>query len=673
MQKITFFKHFFLSFILYTGIVQAQSASDKIVKKAEFGKKYQAELIKSNGIDRCSTVEYENYLKERYPRRMSNEQFEKWLAPLVQKAKANKSESGGIITIPVVVHVIHSGQNVGVAPNIVDAQVESQITVMNNDFRRIAGTTGFNSNAVGSDTQIQFVLAKVDPNGNPTNGIDRINLCKASWGEGEIENLVKPQTIWDPTQYMNMWSLKFSNNTLLGYAQFPSNSGLGGLEVDGGLASTDGVVAKYSTFGSSDYNDGTFLLNAPYDKGRTMTHEVGHFLGLRHIWGDSACGNDYCADTPTAHGANYICNTTIASCDDPSIYEMVQNYMDYTNDTCMNIFTVNQKERITAVMNNSPRRMELKASTKDAAIPLFPNDAEIKLEGDCSSQSCISIDKNVVLLLTNRGTNTMTNAVITYTINGNSQTYNWSGSLTLNKSQTVSITIPSSVPSGPMNIKITSVNGVADQRDGNSNIDTQFVSSSPTSIGSPDLVFRLQLDYWGSETTWTLKNSAGAIVYSGGPYNDVVNPTPSTPLPALITQNWALVPDCYTFTINDSFGDGIYTDGGYYDIKTQAGADVIIGSPFGSSQSSLFKYQVLSTNEVVKNTLGIYPNPTTDILNITNLKGKATYIIHNAVGQLVLQGEVKDQKINVSDLTKGVYVLSLENNGNTINLKFVKK
>lgn len=135
MQKITFFEHFFLSFILYTGIVQAQHASDKIVKKAEFGEKYQAELIKSNGIDRCSTVEYENYLKERYPRRISNEQFEKWLAPLVQKAKANKSESGGIITIPVVVHVIHNGQNVGVAPNIVDAQVESQITVMNNDFR----------------------------------------------------------------------------------------------------------------------------------------------------------------------------------------------------------------------------------------------------------------------------------------------------------------------------------------------------------------------------------------------------------------------------------------------------------------------------------------------------------------------------------------------------------
>ncbi|ASW75787.1 T9SS C-terminal target domain-containing protein [Chryseobacterium piperi] len=670
MRKSTTLKFLFLLPLFAAGVLNAQTPSRSVKKEAQFAKKSQEELAKANGFDRCSTVEYENYLKSKFPGRMTAEQFESWLAPLVEKARANKSQNGNIITIPVVVHVIHNGQNLGVAPNIVDEQVMSQITVMNNDYRRLAGTPGFNNNAVGADVQIQFALAKVDPKGNPTNGIDRVNLCQNSWSRDDIEAFVKPETIWDPTKYMNMWSLKFVDNTLLGYAQFPSASGLPGLNAQGGEAYSDGVVAKYSTFGSSDYNiNNTFLLSAPYDKGRTMTHEVGHFLGLRHIWGDAACGNDFCDDTPTAHTSNYVCNPAIASCTNPSVFEMVQNYMDYTNDTCMNIFTINQKDRITTVMNNSPRRMELKTSTADQPIPLFPNDAEVKLERECATATCATTAaQSVKVSLYNRGTSPLTTAVITYSVNGNTKIYNWSGNLAQDKYQVVTLPMDANTLGGQMNINVTSVNGTTDQRVSNSNITVNYLGAIVRA--DANVVFNLQLDQYGSETSWALKNSSGATVYSGGPYTD----SPNGSLPALKTINWTLNPnECYTLTVNDEFGDGFYPYGGYYNVKSQSGTTLLSGSHFASTQSRSLKVQVLGTNEVVKDNFGIYPNPVNDILNVTKVSNKANFEIHNAVGQLVKSGVITNNQIRVADLVKGTYIISIKDNAISESIKFIKK
>lgn len=678
MRKSTTFKALFLLSSFFAADLVAQNVTKR---KADFSvEKSPSELAKSYGFDRCSTTEYEEFLQKTFPGRMTVEQFESWLAPLVEKAKANKSQNGNIITIPVVVHVIHSGQNLGVAPNIVDEQVISQITVMNNDFRRLAGTPGFNTNAVGADTMIQFALAKVDPNGNPTNGIDRVNLCQATWSQAEINSFVKPETIWDPTQYMNMWSVSFTSSTLLGYAQFPSNSNLGGLSTIGGEAYTDGVVANYATFGSSDYNvNNSFLLAAPYDKGRTMTHEVGHFLGLRHIWGDNAScvvnatdsNKDYCPDTPAASAPNYNC-VTVDSCPSAPGSDMIQNYMDYTTDTCMNVFTVNQKDRITAVMNNSPRRMELKTSTKDIAIPLFANDAEVKLERECNTVDCSSVTQAPKISLYNRGTSTMTSAVITYTLNGNVQTYNWSGSLAQDKYAIITLPMSSTALGGQLNINVTSVNGAVDQRTSNSNVTVNYLGA-PARMDT-NVVFNLQLDNYGSETSWTLTNSSGTIIYS----SPAVGYTDSgANLPALISENWTLNPnECYTFTINDSYGDGLYPYGGYYNIKTQGGVTLLSGSHFSSTQSRFLKSQVLSTNDVAnpKNDIQIYPNPVSDILNITKVSDKATYKIYGATGQLVKQGNINNGQINVSELIKGGYVITIEEKGKeSFNSKFIKK
>lgn len=273
-------------------------------------------------------------------------------------------EEDSILRIPVVVHVIHNGEAVGTGANISYEQVLSQIEVLNEDFRRKPGTNGFNTHPDGVDCEIEFYLAERDPEGKLLEepGVDRFDGGRSSWPKGAvlnpIDNLIKPTTIWNPEEYFNIWTVNFggfSGRDLLGYAQFPSNSTLEGLNVNGGSPETDGIVVGYKYFGSSEKGNFKDLI-APFDLGRTTTHEVGHWLGLRHIWGDGDCTvDDYCDDTPTAGAPNYSCSSNI-SC---ASADMIENYMDYTEDPCMNIFTLEQKERMHTVLANSPRRKEL--------------------------------------------------------------------------------------------------------------------------------------------------------------------------------------------------------------------------------------------------------------------------------------------------------------------------
>lgn len=370
-----------LSIAVITGSFFSQAQERRVI----FGKPISNEYINPNtGKIQCISYQYSEYLQEQ------NRENSVFKEPQKQ-AKAQGTNE--IYVVPVVVHVIHNGEAVGVGKNISDARVLSQITVLNEDYRKVFGTAGYSTNPLGVDTEIEFCLAQVDPLGNTTTGINRVDLGNYTWNESNVESILKPLTQWDPTKYFNIWVCEFGGDLdeVLGYAQFPSNSTLGGIPSWGGNASTDGVIIDWRCFGRNTEAPGIYFWG--YDKGRTTTHEVGHALGLRHIWGDNnSCTvnttdtfQDYCPDTPPHADANYSCSAawyTICSGYTP----MPENYMDYGSDNCLNTFTPNQKTRMRTVLENATRRASLLTSNVCQAsastdkfglgmISMYPNPA----------------------------------------------------------------------------------------------------------------------------------------------------------------------------------------------------------------------------------------------------------------------------------------------------------
>lgn len=330
------------------------------------------------------------------PSQQWEEQFQKEIADFVANKTANKSQLVGY-TIPVIIHVIHGNQAVGTYPNLAQGQLNSQIQVLNNDF---AGT-GYNSgnyNAVAfaawaataavnplsldgngrvaiANTGVQFCMALKDPAGNilAEPGIERISYQSQGWQNPNsfgdytsfknfMDGTVKPNTIWDVTKYLNIWiSDSDFNGTggLLGYATFPPSSTLSGIPGGfSGTSTTDGFWCYPRAFGSQIVFPSGIYMNG-YARGRTSTHEIGHWLGLRHIWGDGTCATDYCNDTPTAQTSNagspnYPYKVNV--CSNSGSGEMFMNFMDYTNDAAKYMFTTDQGNRIQTAMANSPYR-----------------------------------------------------------------------------------------------------------------------------------------------------------------------------------------------------------------------------------------------------------------------------------------------------------------------------
>lgn len=321
---------------------------------------------------------------------------EKWEEGFQQQLQEFRNSpnkrTNAVITIPVIVHILYkTGQAVGKTPNLTAEQVKSQIDFLN---EMMAGTDPNKSSlpsafkAVdGGNTNIQFCLALKDASGNTLTepGIDRIDLTKKGWSDpstfttlDQITNLfdktVKPATIWDPNKYFNIWTGDFTSKSYyLGYATFPEGTGLSGLDNVGvATATTDGVVMGSNVFGCKALYSNGYYFTEPYIYGVTSAHEVGHWLGLRHISGDQSCGNDYCDDTPPQSGGNNNCANGLnwgcpsypfqankcGSGKSPN-GEMFQNYMDYSDDKCRSLFTKDQVTRIQTTMSKGNRRKTL--------------------------------------------------------------------------------------------------------------------------------------------------------------------------------------------------------------------------------------------------------------------------------------------------------------------------
>ena len=380
----------------------------------------------------------------------------------------------GTVTIPVVVHVVYNGTT----QNISTAQINSQILVLNEDFRRL------NSDAdgtwpQGTDSEIEFCLATVDPNGNATTGITRTSTSVNGFGTNDAVkfNSSGGKDAWPAADYMNVWVCNIGGG-ILGYAQFP-----------GGSPATDGVVNDYRYFG----NTGT--ATAPFDLGRTMTHEVGHYLNLRHIWGDGPCSvDDFVADTPTSDASNGGCNVGHVSC---GTVDMVQNYMDYSDDACMNLFTAGQKTRMRAVFDTGGFRESLLTS------------------GACGSAPTPTCNDGI-------------------------------------------------------------------QNQGETGVDCGGPNCAPCNTNCTDVALTITFDNYPEETAWSITNSSGATVASGGTYGSQADGS-------TLTLTNCLADGCYDFTITDTYGDGIccaYGNGSYN--VSIGGSSVASGGSFASSETTNF-------------------------------------------------------------------------------------
>lgn len=286
---------------------------------------------------KCGTMPYLEAMKAADPgleQRM--EELDRATIQWVLKNGGKLKKTNDIVTIPVVFHVVYANAS----QNVSDAQINSQLDVLNKDFRRLNSDTS-NTPAVfkslGADVEVEFCLASLDPQGNFTSGITRTATTNTNFTTSNNAvkfNVSGGKNVWDRDSYLNIWVCKIQGG-VLGYAQFPA-----------GNAATDGVVIDYQALGT------TGAAQYPFNKGRTATHEIGHWLNLRHIWGDdgNACtGSDYVNDTPNQGDEYYGCPSfPQTSC---SSQDMFMNYMDYSNDNCLNIFTIGQRDRMLAALN----------------------------------------------------------------------------------------------------------------------------------------------------------------------------------------------------------------------------------------------------------------------------------------------------------------------------------
>ena len=336
----------------------------------------------------CGTTNYQLYqinenplLKQKI--KVQEIEIQNWI-------KNTKHSENEVVYVPVIFHVLYNSTTT----NISDAQIQSQMEILNNDYsRRNLDTINTPDifDTLAADIRIQFCFAHQTPDGDWTNGITRTPTTKTTFNMANDEakfNSKGGVDAWDTDIYLNIWIvpeiIDGGISGILGYAQMP-----------GGNSATDGVVAGYQFIGDI----GT--ASAPFNKGRTLTHEIGHYFNLYHIWGDdfgSCSGSDYVDDTPNQASKNFGCPIhPHVSCSNNG--DMFQNYMDYTNDTCMNLFTKGQRDRMLAALNT--QRSDLLTSgmcqanylKKDNNLEfnIFPNPANKQLNIRINNTEIINI------------------------------------------------------------------------------------------------------------------------------------------------------------------------------------------------------------------------------------------------------------------------------------------
>jgi len=401
---------------------------------------------------RCSAVESEATRLAKYKNLHSKADFEKWVAKKINDRRNmlvpfGTNGTGDPVKIAIVVHVIHNNEPYGTGVNITDEQIYSQIEVLNEDFNRQNADTVNTQpefRPLGSKLNVEFVLARQTETGEPTNGIVRVQGTKSSYNINIADReLLSSISQWNPNIYLNIWVTNLTSPNI-GLAQFPDYN-YPGLDDQPNTSNpnTDGLVIDYKVFGSEAKIPGLGLMPA-YNRGRTTTHEIGHFFGLRHVWGDdtSASGcfvDDYVDDTPGSNkDYSGVCTPTDHfSCNSNDMFE---NYLYYTNDACMNIFTKEQVGRMEVILDNAIRR----ASLKNSIGTEYPDNQFIDITISSISSPGKVVCENTIapaIMVKNNGEQPIKNFTVAYAINGSDLQYNYTGD-TIFSGKTVEIVFP---------------------------------------------------------------------------------------------------------------------------------------------------------------------------------------------------------------------------------------
>ena len=558
---------------------------------------------------------------------------------LEEKTKNFTSIKSASLVIPVVVHIVYKNNS----ENISDNQIISQLDVLSKDFTR-NNTDRFNTpsdfHPIVSNLQIEFCLAKQTPDGLPTNGIIRKETINNNFllDENKIfHDSLGGSTAWNTEKYLNIWVCEIEDG-ILGWSQYPA----------GGNINTDGVVINYEHFGTI----GTAL--SPYDLGRTATHEVGHWFNLYHLWGDSNCGDDFVSDTPEQEDANFGCKIhPNISCNNNG--DMFMNYMDYTNDNCMNSFTHGQKNRVWSAISNYRNGL---LNSKGCELVTIPNsDAGILdiLQPNNQIQEC-STPINPSIVLKNYGDTSLNSVIIKYNIDGsNYYYYSWNGNLTSGETDTIYLpAIKSTGTTHLLNIYSEFPNGSIDV-----NTTNDMKSLIFNTIDGENVNLSILTDNYGYENSWKLIDDQNNIIDENSSLNNNT----------LYNTKYCLDYGCYKFIITDSNGDGICCDygNGYAEIEKVLGLNKLVSiKNFLFSDTANFCIGITSFENILKNQY-IYPNPTTGniAININEIPQNKTIFasIYNIYGQLVYNIEtINNTQFDISNLNNGLYMIIVTTN-----------
>ena len=581
----------------------------------------------------CGSVEKMNsFLSKNINYKIKRDKLEKKISE--EKIPVYKQS----MSIPVVFHVLYNTP----IQNISDAQILSQLEVMNNDFNRTnsdAFQIPSDFNSIVSSMQINFCLAKRTPENNPTTGIIRkyTNITSFNLYDTSIHyNNMGGSDAWDTKRYLNIWITNIEGG-ILGWGQFP----------DAGSIYTDGVVVDYRHFGTL----GTAI--SPYNLGRTTTHELGHYFNLFHLWGDNYCGDDLVNDTPVQEEANFGCkNHPSISCNNNG--DMFMNFMDYSDDACMNSFTIGQRNRVwSSISNYRPDLInqigcdEITNTTSDASIEIVYPISEID---GCNNPIYPEVK------ITNKSSQNLYTAVIKYKINSSNYQYQyWSGNLLPQQSTSILLSgLAIGGSSHIIDVELISPNNTTDINLSN-NTDTKlFQTSSGTSVN-----INLFTDNYANENSWILLDEN----------NNEIDSEDSLINNFLYTNNYCLEDACYKLIINDTEGDGICCNygNGYLTINKELNnIEISSITSFSYSDTVEFCISALSIDKDKKLNTSFFPNPSNGIIKIKNDNftfGMPIFAeVFNLEGKLIEEKESLTSSFKFNNLNQGIYILKLTQN-----------